>query len=64
MILKLQEGCWYADGEGDPPRTCVEAHAKQFDTLANAQAALDKAVKYRKHISSDPFPDAEVIGEQ
>ena len=60
MILKLQEGCWYADGEGDPPRTLVKANAKNFELMSDALAALDKARKFRRHVTPEPFPGAEI----
>lgn len=47
MIVELQPGCWIADGEGDPPRTCRKENAKEFDNTEDALAALEEAHKYR-----------------
>ncbi len=54
MIVKLEDGCWIADGVGDPPRTVVEENAKQFSTMADAHRALREARKYR------PFKNAVI----
>ena len=46
MIVELQKGCWLTDGEGDPPRTMVEASAKEFQSMKEALAALAEARIY------------------
>ena len=63
MKVELEQGVWLADGEGDPPRTLKQEHAKDFNTLRDAMIALNQARLNR------PFPDAlvhdnitEVIG--
>ena len=54
MKVRLEEGVWLADGEGDPPRTTVESNAKEFDTFGEAWLALIAAREYRL------FLDAEI----
>lgn len=57
FVVKLQDGCWLADGEGDPPRTLVLSNARRFTTRLKAGRALNDARKYR------PFRRAEIHGE-
>ncbi len=47
MKVQLEPGVWLADGDGDPPRTVLEDHAKEFDTKEEALMALSEARKYR-----------------
>lgn len=54
MKVQLEKGVWLTDGYGDPPRTLIEENAKDFETQAEALAALTDARKYR------PFKDAEL----
>ena len=54
MKVLLEEGVWLAGGDGDPPRTLVEEHAKEFKTMKAAYKALSEARKIR------PFPDAVI----
>jgi len=54
-IVKLENGCWIADWEGDPGRTVVEENAKLFTSYSSAKKALEKARKYRM------FENAEII---
>ena len=44
--LQPQVRMWLAPWTGDPGRTCVEASAKPFGTLAAAKAALTRARRY------------------
>lgn len=43
FIIELQNGCWLADGDGDPCRTLVVGNALQFKTEKLANTALKKA---------------------
>ena len=54
MKVLLEPGVWLADGDGDPPRTLVEADAKEFASRFVAFMALESARKYR------PFERAEI----
>lgn len=47
MKVQLEPGVWLADGDGDPPRTVLEDHAKEFDSEKEALAALSEARKFR-----------------
>ena len=53
-IVKLEDGVWLADGDGDPPRTIVRDSAKRFDTFEDAAMALGAAKRIR------PFRNAEI----
>lgn len=57
FIVCLDDGCWLADGDGDPPRTLVRENAKRFSTRHKAGLALSAARKYR------PFRRAEITAE-
>lgn len=54
MKVELEQGVWIVDGDGDPPRTLKQEHAKDFNTLREAMIALNQARLYR------PFPNALV----
>ena len=54
-IIKLQEGCWIADWEGDPGRTIIKENAKLFHGKRKAANALIRARYYR------PFRDAKIV---
>jgi hypothetical protein len=54
-IVKLEEGVWLADGIGDPPRTLVEANAKQFFKFTQAKTALILARRNR------PLENARIV---
>jgi hypothetical protein len=57
MKVKLEEGVWLADGEGDPARTLVEDNAKEFDNAIEAYDALKAAREYHA------FTDAELTDD-
>ena len=54
-VVCLDDGCWLAEGDGDPPRTMVRENARRFATFRKAVLALQDARKYR------PFRRAEVV---
>lgn len=54
MIVELENGCWLADGVGDPARTVVKENAKDFSTQDEALKALAEARKFR------PFENAVI----
>ncbi len=58
MKVKLENGVWLTDGQGDPPRTLVEGSAKEFATMSEAIAALKEAREFR------PFKKAQIIEAQ
>jgi hypothetical protein len=47
-VVELEQGVWLADGEGDPPRTLVEANARQFDKYLTAKMQLS-AIRRMTH---------------
>lgn len=53
-IVQLCCGCWVADWEGDPGRTCKLKNAQRFNSRDMAEQAMAKAREYRL------FPDAFV----
>jgi len=53
-IVKLEDGVWLADGDGDPPRTIVRHNANRFITLYAAGRALAKAQRIQ------PFRSAAI----
>lgn len=53
-VVELEEGCWLAEGEGDPCRTLVRGTAWVFRSLAAAKVALKMARRYR------PFANAQI----
>ena len=55
MKVLLEEGVWLAEGEGDPPRTLLEANAREFRNITEACRALTEARKMR------PFKNAQII---
>ena len=55
MKIELEQGVWLADGEGDPPRTVLEDHAREFKTMKEAVKALIAARKYK------PFECAQIF---
>lgn len=55
FVVKLQEGCWFADGDGAPPMTLFESKAKLFVSRHSAKRALSYARKFMR------FPDAETV---
>ncbi len=55
MKVQLEPGVWLTEGDGDPPRTTVEANATEFTTQAQALKAIQEAREYRK------FPRAVVV---
>ena len=57
MKVLLEVNVWLADGEGDPPRTTDESHAKEFGSKLEAYRALESARQYR------PFPNAEITDD-
>lgn len=46
MKVQLEPGVWLTDGDGDPPRTLIEANAKEFGSEKEAVAALAEAREY------------------
>ena len=56
-VVQLDDGCWLADGEGDPPRTLVKANARRFTTPLKAGRGVHAARQYR------PFRRAEIHRE-
>lgn len=56
-VVKLDDGVWLSDGEGDPARTLVFENAKRFRTNRQGVIALQKARQFR------PFRRAEVHRE-
>lgn len=54
-IVRLEDCCWLADGDGDPPRTIVMGNAKKYLTWEAATYALAGARHYR------PFTQARVF---
>ena len=57
-IIELCTGCWLAPGAGDPARTLVIVHAKQFSKEKSAIYALEKAKKKNPHRD---FSDAKIV---
>ena len=55
FIVRLEDGVWLADGDGDPPRTLVRDNARVFDSVFEASWAIGMARAMR------PFHDAEVM---
>jgi len=55
MKVELEKLVWLTDGEGDPPRTIVEANATEYESMSDALTALTKARRYR------PFDKAEIV---
>lgn len=53
-VVRLEEGVWLADVDGDPGRTLVEANAIRYDNLEDAVRALADARKFR------PFKTATI----
>ena len=53
-IVKLEEGVWIADTDGDPGRTLVRDNAEVFETRQYADDALKAARRLRS------FPNALV----
>lgn len=47
LVVKLEDGCWLAEWEGDPPRTCKAEHAARFASHDAAVLALASARRYR-----------------
>ena len=47
LVIRLEEGVWLADGEGDPPRTLKKENAKVFNSNADAKNALHAAREFR-----------------
>lgn len=45
-VVLLDDGCWLADGDGDPPRTLVRSNARRFTTRLKAGRGLHAARKY------------------
>ena len=54
-IVQLEKGVYIAPWEGDPGRTVIKQHAKQFKTEKEGIQALIEAKKYR------PFLQGMVI---
>lgn len=54
FLVRLEAGVWLSDGDGDPPRTLLEDHAKRFNTHREAAQAIRDARAIR------PFPFASV----
>jgi hypothetical protein len=54
-IVKLEEGVWLADGEGDPCRTLSEENAKKFEKFSNAKRGLSNARAYKEFASARIF---------
>jgi len=52
LILMLEEGVYFAEGHGDPPRTLVRKNAKIFTTTRNWNNALEKARQYRMFMNA------------
>jgi hypothetical protein len=52
IILELEEGVYFAEGEGDPPRTTVKENAKVFSSTRDWDAALHQAREYRMFMQS------------
>ncbi len=53
-VLELEKGVWFAEGEGDPPRTLKKQNAKTFKQRNWAKHSLKIAREYR------PFPKAKI----
>lgn len=54
-IVKLEDGVWLAEGEGDPCRTVSEENAKKFEKFSNAKRGLSNARHYK------PFANARIF---
>ena len=46
-IVRLEDGVWLADGDGDPPRTARRELAKRFVNFEDADVAIESARQYR-----------------
>lgn len=57
-IVLLEDGCWLADGRGDPARTCVRDNARVFKSKTLAQFGLASARLYR------PFARAQILSSE
>ena len=67
-IVLLQDGCWLADWNGDPGRTCVRCTARRFTTYDLAKKGLAGARRYRPmdraHLQAIPVTEQwEITGQ-
>lgn len=56
--IKLHEGCWVADWDGDPGRTLKIHNARIFDSKEEAEKELERI---RNEYSQYGWEDAELI---
>lgn len=58
-VVELEEGCWLAEANGDPPRTLVFANARRFVTHAEAVWALKRARHWRRFNAARIVPTVD-----
>lgn len=58
-VVQLEEGCWLADGNGDPGRTLVFANARRFSTHAEASWELKRARRWRRFEAARILPTVD-----
>ena len=64
-IVELEPGVWMAQGNGDPPRTCIAEHARKFDVWTIARIALGYARTFRPFANARIYqPNPDVSGSR